>query len=145
MKLLKFNYSIEYKKGKENRVVDALSRKDHSVSTISTAVPGWISDIEESYNNDTLYTDMIQQLVVNNQASQDYSLHACILRYKGEMCIGNSTNLKENILASLHSSPIGGAFMHKSNLSENQETLSLAKSEKSSWKFCEWMRSVPKS
>jgi hypothetical protein len=132
MKLLKFNYSIEYKKGKENRVVDALSRKDHSVSTISTAVPGWISDIEESYNNDTLYTDMIQQLVVNNQASQDYSLHACILRYKGGMCIGNSTNLKENILASLHSSPIGGAFMHKSNLSENQETLSLAKSEKSS-------------
>jgi hypothetical protein len=29
MKLLEFDYTSEYKKGKENIVVDALSRKEH--------------------------------------------------------------------------------------------------------------------
>jgi hypothetical protein len=39
MKLLEFNYTIEYKKGAENRVANALSRKEHSVLAISSAVP----------------------------------------------------------------------------------------------------------
>jgi hypothetical protein len=39
MKLMEFNYSIEYKKGKENKAADALSRRDHSISTISFVVP----------------------------------------------------------------------------------------------------------
>jgi hypothetical protein len=66
MKLLEIDYSIEYKKGKENRADEALSRKNHSVSAIFSVVPTWIADIEESYTNDPIYSDMIQQLVVNS-------------------------------------------------------------------------------
>jgi hypothetical protein len=36
MKLLEFNHTIEYKKGKENVVVDALSRKDYSANAITS-------------------------------------------------------------------------------------------------------------
>jgi hypothetical protein len=46
MKLLEFNYTIEYKKGAENRVANALSRKEHSVLAISSAVPSWIAEVE---------------------------------------------------------------------------------------------------
>jgi hypothetical protein len=46
MKLLEFNYTIEYKKGAENRVPNALSRKEHSVLAISSAVPSWIAEVE---------------------------------------------------------------------------------------------------
>jgi hypothetical protein len=59
MKLMEFNYSIEYKKGKESRVVDALSRQDHSSLAISAAIPAWMADIEDSYVNDSIYSDII--------------------------------------------------------------------------------------
>jgi hypothetical protein len=108
MKLMEFNYSIEYKKGKENRAADALSRQDHSSLAISAAIPAWAADIGTSYVTDSLYSDIIQQLSVNRQAVPHYSIHTSILRYKGKICIGSATDLKIKILSSLHSSAIGG-------------------------------------
>jgi hypothetical protein len=108
MKLLEFDYSIEYKKGKENQVADALSRKHHSVLAISSAIPAWILDIEANYNNDTVYIDIIHQLAVNNQAMPNYTLHAGVLRYKGKICIGGNSGIKSHILTTLHSSSMGG-------------------------------------
>jgi hypothetical protein len=75
MTLLEFNYSIEYKKGQENRVADALSRKDQSISAISSTTPAWVVDIENSYINDSHYTDIIQQLLVNENSIQHYTVH----------------------------------------------------------------------
>lgn len=54
LNLLEFNYTVEYKKGMENRVADALSRKDqqeHSQNcmTISVVTPDWTTDIMASY------------------------------------------------------------------------------------------------
>jgi hypothetical protein len=96
MKLLEFNYTIEYKKGVKNAVVDALFRKNHSVLAITSSTPSWISDIEQHYGQDETYTQIIQQYLINTEAIPHYSVHVGILRYKGKIC------------SSLHSSPIGG-------------------------------------
>jgi hypothetical protein len=47
IKLMGYNYKIEYKKGKENEAVDALSRRpqSESVNDLSSAVPLWIHDV----------------------------------------------------------------------------------------------------
>jgi hypothetical protein len=108
MKLLEFSYSIEYKKWAENKVADALSRKEQQLNAISSVTLAWITDIEQSYVNDTHYTSLIQQLLVNDQSVLNYSVHTGILRYKGKICIGNNITLKNKILSSMHSSAIGG-------------------------------------
>jgi hypothetical protein len=108
LKLLEFDYSIEYKKGKENTMVDALSQQYHSIAALSTVTPLWIADIENSYTNDEGYVDIIQQLLVNPQSVPHYTVHQGILRYKGKVCVGNSSEMKKNILSSLHSSALGG-------------------------------------
>jgi hypothetical protein len=50
LKLLEFDFSIEYNKGKENSIADALSRKVDLLpcQAISAGVPKWIVDIEET-------------------------------------------------------------------------------------------------
>jgi hypothetical protein len=108
LKLMEFDYSIKYKKGKENKVADALSKKDHNVLAIFSATPDWITEVEASYTNDNQLTELLQQLAVDSQVVPYYSLHSGILRYKGIVCIGKDGTLRIKILASLHSSAIEG-------------------------------------
>lgn len=47
LKLLEFNFHLEYKKGKENIVANTLSRK-FSLQAISLVTPTWILAVEDS-------------------------------------------------------------------------------------------------
>lgn len=50
-KLLGYDYVIEYKKGKDKKVADALSRVAEAVSlkTISLPLPSWLDDVLKEY------------------------------------------------------------------------------------------------
>ena len=48
MKLLEFNYKIEYKKCKENKADDALSKKENSVHALTILTPTWVRTVEDS-------------------------------------------------------------------------------------------------
>jgi hypothetical protein len=94
MKLLELDYSIEYNNGKENKAADALSRQDHSISAITTVTPSWIVEVKKSYEGDTLYTPIMEKHLVNDQVVPYYFVHSRILGYKGNICIGTSSDLK---------------------------------------------------
>jgi hypothetical protein len=87
-KLFGYDYEIIYKKGKENVVVDALSRKDedegslffpllHCTILAPSCSPGMVTR-SQNFASDT----MIQQLHANYPISPGYSWHNDEFRYK---------------------------------------------------------------
>jgi hypothetical protein len=54
VKLLDYDYKVEYKKGRENKAADALSRVDHSnqANAITVVTPAWVTEVQDSYRED---------------------------------------------------------------------------------------------
>jgi hypothetical protein len=75
-KLFGYDYEIIYKKGKENVVVDSLSRKyedEGSPFSLSFIVPDWLQAVCQEWLQDPKSSQMIQQLQSNAPASPGYS------------------------------------------------------------------------
>jgi hypothetical protein len=110
VKLLGFNYKVEYKKGRENKVADALSRAPHTtkILAISQAIPVWMEQVTSSYEADDLCLDLLAKLSVDNQAIPNYKLASGILRYKNNIMVGATGPLRQQLLDSFHKSTLGG-------------------------------------
>jgi hypothetical protein len=65
-KILSYDFEIIYKKGKQNVVADALSRKDEDVEAflcvISFIQPDWIIEARDEWKNDENMWTPIQRL-----------------------------------------------------------------------------------
>jgi hypothetical protein len=135
LKLLEFTYEIEYKKGKENTVADALSRQFQeegmdeeanntlqcNSSTVIT-IPTWSQDVQNSYTKDAHCLKLLQELTINATSHSHMTLEAGILRFKGKIYIGSTTNLREKIFDTFHSSLFGGHSGTKVTLHKMQQS-----------------------
>jgi transposase InsO family protein len=108
LKLLQFNYTIEYKKGKENKAADALSRRDSNLLSLTVIQPTWTESVEHSYIQDTQCQELLQKLCLSPTAHPPITLNAGLLRYKGRIYIGKDAELRKQIMHSFHASVIGG-------------------------------------
>jgi hypothetical protein len=71
-KLFGYDYEIIYKKGKDNVVVDALSRKyedEGSLFSLSFIVPDWLQVVHHEWLHDPKISHLIQQLQANSPVS----------------------------------------------------------------------------
>jgi transposase InsO family protein len=115
-KLLGLDYTIEYKRGVDNVVADALSRRDNSSSApvlaelqiISEIIPQWVQDIKLSYTDDPWIADLLQKLHPVASSENHLTLHQGIIRFKGRICVGNSGNWRLQLLKEIHDSSAGG-------------------------------------
>lgn len=110
-KLLGYDYSVIYKKGKDNLVADALSRCHEGLvecNAIQISVPEWKKDLYSSWEGDTVAQNVIAELMIKGGIDQEYSLVDGELKKNGKWYVGSGNQLGQNIVQNNHSSSEGG-------------------------------------
>ena len=116
-KLLGYAFIVEYKKGKENVVADALSRQVPSdeissqngvLCMISFPTPDWLAQLKSSYATDAHVKSILEAFQSGKEGPKGFSMHNGLLLYKGRMYVGSCEALKTAILQQVHDGPWGG-------------------------------------
>jgi hypothetical protein len=110
-KIFGYDYEIIYKKGKDNVVVDVLSRKyedEGSLSSLSFIVPYWLQDVHQEWIRDPKSLHMIQQLQANSPVSPGYSWLNDELQYRGHLYLSQQSKIKSTLPFELHAKPTAG-------------------------------------
>jgi hypothetical protein len=108
---LGYDYDIEYKQGKENVPVDALSRipsKDLYAMTTSTISTSLMEEIRQFYTNDSAIQHIIKDLQQSTASHPHYTWVNDHLNRKGKVVIGNNDELQIKLIAMFHNSVMGG-------------------------------------
>lgn len=111
-KLMGYHFQIEYKPGKMNTVVDALSRVDWDdraeLSTMVSAGGVEWKDIVNMIQKDEFIQQLKADLAAGKQCPKGYELIHDLVRYKGRLVVPQDSKLVEVLLKEYHDSPIGG-------------------------------------
>nr|XP_027071740.1 uncharacterized protein LOC113696535 [Coffea arabica] len=104
-KLLGLDYEIQYKKGADNGVADALSRRrfedpledmavSHTMYAISSVQPAWMQELVASYEGDNEAQQKIAQLLLDPNAVSDYHLDRGMLKFKDKLYVGSANSIR---------------------------------------------------
>jgi hypothetical protein len=111
IKILGYDFEIVYKKGKQNVVADALSRKDEDVEAFLCAISiiqlDWIIEARDEWKNDEKVWTLIQRLQQDSSASDTFTWKNDSLWYKDRLYLCKNSQLKQKVLLELHTSPVG--------------------------------------
>lgn len=99
-KLLGLNYKIQYKKGTDNRVADALSRVEHSSSTqlnaTSVVQPTWLSKLQNAYLQDEVATKLLSELSISSPVGH-YKMKDGLIYYNDRIWTGNTHSIQAKV------------------------------------------------
>jgi hypothetical protein len=111
--LCEYDFDIKHIKGKENKVVDVLSRSVHELhaTTISMHQTDIKGRILEATNADLQYMDLVEKIQQGKmpQKVENYKLETGeTLMYKNKIYVPNVQDLKLMILNEIHNGPYAG-------------------------------------
>lgn len=110
-KLMHYDFSIEYKRERDNKAVDALSRVpavELCALTFSTVRNDVLQSIVNSWTLDPQLVDLIDKLQAKSKVVKGFSYINSQLRRHGKLVVGPDPTLKSEILSMWHDSPTGG-------------------------------------
>ena len=112
VKLMGFQFTVEYREGRTNKVADALSRvnmeHDATLQEISVLFSPDIEAICQEVLKDPSLLKTIHQLETDPDNSSPFTINHQQLRYKGQLVIPRQSSFIKAILSDFHDSPIGG-------------------------------------
>jgi hypothetical protein len=111
--LSEYDFDIKHIKGKENKVVDALSRRVQELhATAISMYQSYLKDrIIEATKSDLKYKELVEKLQqgILQQKIEEYKVdNDEILMYRGKIYVPNSQELKNLILREMHNVPYVG-------------------------------------
>lgn len=114
-KLLGYDFTISYKKAKENVIVDALSWKmeeenliDGSLAMISFPNPEWVAELKESYEGSAEMKEIREKLRRDRPAPKGNRENQGFLLKKGMIVIVPNSLFKNKVMHYIHNHPFGG-------------------------------------
>lgn len=112
-KLVGLQFTIQYKRGVENTVADALSRVAHlfPVQAVSTGKPVWIQEILNSYTVDSVAQDMLQKLALDPKAIPGFMLQDNIIKHNDKIWVGVNAGLHTRLIQAFHATLVGGGTL----------------------------------
>uniref|UniRef100_A0A2N9HAC2 Integrase catalytic domain-containing protein n=1 Tax=Fagus sylvatica TaxID=28930 RepID=A0A2N9HAC2_FAGSY len=107
-KLMGFDFSIEYKRGSENKVADALSRRtegpnEEQLMAFSSPVPHWVDAIQEEQQVRSQLQQLIQR-VQSGEAVGPWEVRDGLLLFKDRIYVDTDSPLKQDIINQFHAS-----------------------------------------
>ncbi|KAJ4798340.1 polyprotein [Rhynchospora pubera] len=120
-KLLGLDYTMEYKKGSDNKVADALSRREGHIgdnvidiaglAAISELLPSWIQEIQLSYEGDDWIASLKTKAADQQQSpNPDINYHQGLLRFNHRICVGGTGQWRSQLIKEIHDSSLGGHY-----------------------------------
>ncbi|KAH9313586.1 hypothetical protein KI387_022213 [Taxus chinensis] len=113
-KKLGYDFEIIYKKGKENVVVDALSRRDTSTDALvcgmSMLTADWVDEARLEWDQDKDTKSLIHNIKKGSMTSNKFEWKGNALWYMDMLYLSKDFELKHRILVELHASLVGGHF-----------------------------------
>ncbi|XP_059286411.1 uncharacterized protein LOC132039881 [Lycium ferocissimum] len=114
-KLMGLIYEIHYKKEVENKVADALSRRDDQQQVNNSSqclvivklLPQWIDDVLRSYEGDQDIIQAISRISTRPGDTTETTIQQGLVRYKGKVWIGKHGNLRQQLVNAIHVSGLG--------------------------------------
>ncbi|GKV50520.1 hypothetical protein SLEP1_g57222 [Rubroshorea leprosula] len=110
-KLMGYDFSISYKKGKENVVADALSRVSSNQlmqMVVSRILPGIYEEARLSWEVDPVLREICNKLQQGSLKDSAYTWSEGQLRRKGRLVVGNNATLRRKLIHLVHDSAMGG-------------------------------------
>lgn len=102
-KIQAYDFEIEYVKGKNNVVADALSRRPE-INALSVIIADWKSLLLVEYSMDSFACNVID----GNTEDDKYKVVNDVIYYKDRIFLTSGSKWKERILQSVHDVPLVG-------------------------------------